>query len=76
MNVTISIDDALLEKARKLAEERGTSLQELLRDYLRSLVGDAPGHEVADELLELMRTRGGRSGGRGFVRDDAYEGRV
>lgn len=76
MNLTISVDDELLRKARKLAQRRGISLQDLLRDYLRSLVGEAPGEEVADELIELMRSHGGHSGGRRFNRDEAYEGRV
>ena len=64
MNLTISVDDALLEKARKLASRRGTSLQELPRAHLEALVGQSSGKAAADELVELMKTHGGRSGGR------------
>lgn len=73
MNLTISVDDELLERARELARRRGVSLQELLRDQLRKLAGSRTGGEVADELLELMASSGGRSGGRRWQRQDAYD---
>lgn len=76
MNLTISVDDELVERARRLARERGTSLQDLLREYLRLLVGESRPEDVARELLDLMESEGGHSGGRPFRRDDAYEGRV
>jgi len=76
MNLTIAVEDDLLEEARNHARRRGVSLQELLREYLRTLVGERSGAEVADELLELMKTHGGHSGGRRWRREDAYEGRA
>lgn len=75
MNVTLSVEDEVLERARALARRRGMSLQELFREYLRTLVGERSGEAVAAELLELMTTHGGRSGGRRWRREDAYEGR-
>jgi hypothetical protein len=33
-NVTLSIDDQVLERARKIAAERGTSVNQMIRDYL------------------------------------------
>lgn len=76
MNLTITIDDELLRRARELAGRRGISLQELLRDYLRTLVGERSGAQVASELAALMRDHGGRSGGRRISREEAYEDRV
>jgi hypothetical protein len=76
MNITIAVDDKVVERARELARRQGRSLQELVRDYLQTLVGDRPGSEVADELLALMERHGGRSGGRRFHRSDAYEDRL
>jgi hypothetical protein len=76
VNVTISVDDDLLERARAHANRRGVSLQELLREHLRSLVGDRSPESVAAELLDLMERAGGRSGGRRIERGEAYEGRV
>ena len=75
MNVTFSVDDDLLRRARDLARQRGLSLQELLRDYLCALVGDRPADAVADELLDLMEKQAGNSGGRRIRRDEAYEER-
>jgi hypothetical protein len=76
MNLTITVDEKLLQDARALARKRGISLQDLLRAYIESLVGARTGQQVADELIGLMRRSGGRSGGRRLTRDDAYEGRI
>lgn len=76
MNLTISVDDKLLNRARELAGRRGVSLQELLRAYLESLVGDAPATTVADELEVLFEQHGGHSAGQKIQREDAYEGRL
>jgi hypothetical protein len=76
MNLTISVEEELPEKARELARRRGVSLQQLMRDQLRLLTGERSGAEVADELLELMQTSGGHSGGRRLSRNQAFEGRV
>ncbi len=76
VNLTIAIDDELLERARAMAAKRGVSLQELLRGYLRSLVSDLDGHAAADELMQLLDVHGGRSGGHPFRRSDAYDGRL
>lgn len=76
MNLTISVDDDLLSKARDHARRRGLSLQDLLRGYLRGLVGEASPDAVATELLDLMRRHPGNSGGRKIKRDEAYEGRT
>lgn len=76
MNLTIAIEEETLEKARTLARIRGISLQELLRQHLRALVGQLPGPAAADELLRLMEVSGGHSRGRRPARQDAYEGRI
>jgi Family of unknown function (DUF6364) len=76
LNLTISVDDDLLRKAREHAQRRGLSLQEMLRNYLKSVVGETSPEAVAAELLDLMRRAPGNSGGRRIRRDDAYEGRA
>jgi len=73
MNITISMDDVLVEKARALASRQGTSLQEMLRRYVETLVGADPVDAVVDELMELFETSGGRSDGYRFRREDAYD---
>lgn len=76
MNLTIAIEDDLLQRARELARRRGVSLQQLIRDQLRTLAGERSGAEVASELLELMEEHGGRGRGERFRRDDVYEERI
>jgi hypothetical protein len=76
MNVTISIDDHVVERARAIAQSHNTSLQELVRRYLETLVGAQSSEVVAQELISMMKTLGGHSGGATFRRDDAYEGRL
>ncbi|MDH3623006.1 MAG: hypothetical protein OES69_00260 [Myxococcales bacterium] len=75
-NLTISVDEGLLRRARAVARKQGTSLNALLRGYLENLVGKQPGEVSADELLMLMRDHGGRSGGRKIGRDELYEDRI
>jgi hypothetical protein len=37
VNITLSVDEETLARARKLAEEQGTSVDELIQAYLESL---------------------------------------
>ena len=39
MNVTLSIDEQTVARARKRAEALGKSLNQLIRDYLQKLAG-------------------------------------
>ena len=38
MNITLSLNDDLVKKARKIAVERDTTLTGIVRDYLEGLV--------------------------------------
>jgi hypothetical protein len=40
MNVTLSLDDDLVKKARKIAVERDTTMTGMIRDYLEKLAAD------------------------------------
>lgn len=72
MNVTLSIDDQTLNRARVLAQRRGTSLNQMIRDYLETLTASDPAQAVA-ELERLWREEEGDSGGRMWSREDAYD---
>jgi len=76
MNLTISVDDDLLAKAREMARRQGTSVQEVIREHLVEYVGERSREDVAKELVERLRNTTGRSGGRKIHREEAYEGRV
>lgn len=75
MNITLSIDDEVIERARKLAAARGTSVNQLVRDYLESLVRPAGGDTFADDLRRLTRAGKGRSKRWRFNRDELHERR-
>jgi hypothetical protein len=76
MNLTLSIDEALAERARAVAAGRGKSLNQLVRDLLEAETGSHDGAARARVLDELWATSGGRSGGARIRREDAYKGRV
>ena len=77
MNVTLAIDDELVSRARDLAQRRGTTLNQLVRDYLEELAGSGA-RARAMERLEQLWSEGpaGDSGGRKIRREEAYEERI
>jgi hypothetical protein len=75
MNVTLSLDKELLDKAREVARRQGRSLNDLLREYLRSLARVDHEARSAEELFESMDAAGGRLDGRTWTRDEIHERR-
>jgi hypothetical protein len=71
MNVTLSIDDQLVERARKKAEALGKSLNQLIRDYLQTVAGG----DNAERSIEEFKKLSGRGNSRGwrFNRDEIHE---
>jgi hypothetical protein len=71
MNVTLSIDEQIVERARKKAEAMGKSLNQAIRDYLQSLAG---GDDPERSIEEFNRLSGkGHSRGWRFNRDEIHE---
>jgi len=75
-NITLSADEKLVERAREVARRQGTTLNQLIRAYLESLVGRGAGADTAADLFAAMDAHPGDSGGRRIRREEAYEGRV
>lgn len=75
MNITLSADDELIRKAREIASRQGTSLNELVRRYFESLVGEQSRADAAAEFRALCEQHAGHSGGHRFRREDAYDPR-
>lgn len=78
MNLTITVDDELLRRARMRALAQGTSVNAVLRDFLKSYVSyDAEGSARA-RLAELARESAASSGsdGRTWARGDLYAERL
>jgi hypothetical protein len=76
MNVTLALDEELVRKAREVAQARGTTLNQLIRDQLRLVVGNSDAEETIRRLHESYARGLGDSGGRKIRREDAYEGRL
>jgi hypothetical protein len=75
MNLTLSVEDGLVERAREVARQQGTSLNALIRDYLEGLTGQLGGDEILTEF-EAMWAEPGHSGGKPFKRDELYDERL
>ena len=73
MNLTLSIDDQLLEKTRKRAAEMGTTVNQMARDHFQSVVGEDDVEGWIEEFLSLSGN--GHSGGEKFDREEIYDGR-
>ena len=62
MTITLSIDDEVLQEARRRAEAMGTSLNQLVRDYLKQLAGNSESecgrHGVRAALAPVPRQLG------------------
>ena len=73
-NLTIAIDQELLRRARVRAAELGTSVNAVLREYMRVWAG-ADEERAATVASLLRRSRRSRSarGGRRFSRDELHE---
>ncbi|HET9749767.1 MAG TPA: DUF6364 family protein [Casimicrobiaceae bacterium] len=75
MNLTLALDQAVVERARDVARQQGTSLNQLIREYVESLAGQLSGPEVLAEF-EAMWKHPGRSGGKRFRREELYDERL
>src|SRR6476661_5305908 len=70
MNVTLSIDEQTVARARKKAEALGKSLNQLIRDYLQRLAG---GDDPERSIEEFERLSGhGNSRGWKFNRGEIH----
>jgi hypothetical protein len=73
MNLTLSVDDEVVAKARQSAEALGTSVNQLVREYLERLAGKTDHEAAAKEFVRLSRLGKGHSGGWKFNRDEIHE---
>jgi hypothetical protein len=77
-NLTITVDEQTLKKARMRALEQDTSVNALLREYLESYAGvREERRKAAREILEIARNSGMSSEGKGLPkREELYEERL
>jgi plasmid stability protein len=74
-SLTLSIDEQLLKRARIRALEQDTSVNALVRDYLRSLVAEESRRRGMAGFLTLTESvhAGSGSQGRSWTREELYE---
>ena len=70
MNVTLSIDEQIVSRARKKADALGKSLNQLIRDYLQKLAGGDDPERTIEEFKRLS-ARGNSRGWR-FNRNEIH----
>lgn len=73
-NLTLVVEEDLLSAARKVASDRGTSVNQLVRDFLTMLVAESGRKRLARARLERMMSIGlVEVGERTWNREDLYE---
>lgn len=73
MNITLSADPELIAKSRRMARQQGTSLNQLIRDYLERFSDARRDVSAAEEFRGLALDKGGRSApGFRFDREEAH----
>ncbi len=73
-NLTLTLDENLLRAARKVALDRNSSVNQLVREYLGRLVReqDQRANAMAN-LEEIFQTTRVRVGRRNWTREDLHE---
>jgi len=71
-NITISIDETLLNKSRQYAREHNTSLNSLIRTVLKQTVEKSSGQWI-DDCFSLMDELNTDSKGKKWKREELYD---
>ena len=74
-NITLSVDDEIIKKVRKIAIEKNTTLTAMVRDYLSSVATrDAQEkNEAIKKLRKSFKTISRDMGRRKWTREALYE---
>jgi hypothetical protein len=75
MNVTLSIEDEVIRKARRRAEAMGTSVNQLVREYLEQLAGKTDPNTEGAEFEQLSRMARGNTRAWKFNREELHKRR-
>ena len=73
-NLTITVDDEVLKRARLRATEQGTSVNAVVRGYLEQYAGTRSAQEQAlTKLLALSEQTRSKRGRRKWTREELHE---
>jgi hypothetical protein len=74
-NLTVTVDERVLRRARIKALEQGTSVNALVSDYLTRFAGMGATEKALGEFVEIAQqsTASSGPGGRTWRREDLYD---
>ena len=73
-NVTIALDETTLREARRIAAERSTSLNALVREFLEQLTQrESRASQARRRIAKLCRESSAEVGDRSWTRDELHE---
>ena len=75
MNITLSVDDRVVRKVRKIALDKDTTLTAMVRSYLESLAArdELPREQAARNLEDSFRRLSRPMGAHAWTRQDLHE---
>jgi hypothetical protein len=74
VNITLSADQELIKKSRQYAKKQGTSLNSIIRDFLKNISGENDRKASSQEFSQLAKTGAGCSElGYKFDRDEIHD---
>ena len=74
-NITITLDDDILKKAKKIAIDRETSFSGLIREYINELINQEKRNRLLmiEDLDNLFEGSNAEFGSKTWTRDDLHE---
>jgi hypothetical protein len=73
-NVTLSIDEEDLRQARILALQQGSSLNAVIREFLKSYIGRTQRYQqVTERIIQQAESSEYHSEGKKWTRDELHE---
>lgn len=73
-NVTLAIDESLLREARRIAADRSTTLNAMIREFLEELAErESKAARARERIVDLCRNSHAEVGPRAWTRDDLHE---
>ena len=73
MNITLSVDEQVAQRAREAAQKMGKSLNQVVRDYLEQLAGGGRRSQQWSAFEERCLSSKAKLDGWQFNRDEANE---
>ena len=73
-NVTIALDESLLREVRRVAADRSTTLNAMIREFLQQLAEqESKAMQARHRIVELCRKTQAEVGPRTWSRDELHE---